>query len=140
MRWFRLIPVCCFIAVVLGCGGIGGFVYEQRLVGNLGLVACDVREQMRVAVFPEPGRNVYPSLISETVFAVGWDESHLIAKRHPREEPADRIDRTRTEYYIVVVRGEKVHGPFDQAEFALHCDLLGVAKDLDFTLTFQDLE
>jgi hypothetical protein len=139
MRWFRFIPVYCFIALVLGCGGIG-FLYERRLAGNVGLVACDSREQMKVSLFPEAGDNMYAVLISETVFAVGWNESHVIAKRHPRDQPFGPIDKTQTEYYIVVVRGAKVHGPFDRAEFVLHCDLLGVAKNVDFTLTFPDLE
>lgn len=140
MRRLGLVTtVCCFIAIVLGCGGIGGFVHEQRLVGNVGLTACDEREQMCLSSFPEADGNVCRTLISETVFAVGWDESHVIAKRHPREFPGP-IDKTQTEYFIVVVRDEKVHGPFDRAEFVRHCDLLGVAKDLDFTLTFEDLE
>jgi hypothetical protein len=134
-----VISICFFIAVVVGCGGFG-YAYEQRLAGNVVLVACDERKQMCVACIPEGDGNTYSTLIPETVFAAGWDEEHVIAKRHPREQPFDPIDKARTEYYIVVVRGEGVHGPFDQAEFAAHRAVLGVAKDLDFTLTFPDLE
>src|SRR5262249_21254978 len=99
MKWFRTIAVCCFVAIVLGCGGIGGFVHKQRLSGNVGLVAIDEQKQMRVSSFPEGDGSVYPTLIPETVFAVGWDESHVIAKRHPRDETSGAIDRTVTEYY-----------------------------------------
>jgi hypothetical protein len=134
MKWFRVLSLSCFGAIVLGCGGFG-FVYEKRLVGDLGLVACDTMAQMAVTDFTPGGSG---HLIPDTVFAVGWDQTHIIAKRHPRED--FRVDKSRTEYYIVVVRARKAYGPFDRAEFALHCDLLGVAEGLNFTLTFHELE
>jgi hypothetical protein len=134
MRWYGVATVCCLAGLLVSCGGIG-LSHEERLVGDLGLVACDTREQMAVTDFrPESGGNLVPA----TVFAAGWDESHVIVKRHPRE--GFRTDRSRTEYYIVVVRDRKAHGPFDEADFALHCDLLGVAERLSFTRTFPDPE
>jgi hypothetical protein len=143
MRWVRLLPVCCFVALALACGGVGGggdgeifgFVYEKRLVGDFGLVACDTKDQMSVVEFVPTGA---VNWVPETVFAVGWDPAHIIAKRHPRED--FHVDRSRTEYYIVVLRTRRVYGPFDPFEFALHRDLLGVAEGLDFTLTFSELE
>jgi hypothetical protein len=132
MRRFWLITtVCCFVAIVLGCGGIGGFVRHERLVGDIGLHATDTKEQTAVIVF-DGG----PCLVPATVFAVGWDESHLIAMRYP-PSPTGLPDKGRIEYYIVVVRDRKAYRPFDRTEFAIHCDLLGVSPHLDFTL--QDL-
>jgi hypothetical protein len=132
MRRFWLITmICCFVAIGLGCGGIGGRVREERLVGDIGLLATDAKEQTAVIDF-DRGRCLVPA----TVFAVGWNESHLIAMRYP-PSPTGLPDKGRIEYYIVVVRDGKAYGPFDRDEFAIHCDLLGVSPDLDFTL--QDL-
>src|SRR4051812_34336597 len=110
MRWFGAISVCGFVVILLGCGGFG-FVYEKRLVGDLGLVACDTKDQMALTDFAEGSSG---HLIPETVFAVGWNETHIIALRHPREGAFGPIDKTRTEYFIVVVHNRKVHGPFDR--------------------------
>jgi Protein of unknown function (DUF3997) len=95
-------------------------------------------EQMELnESLPGGGKSI---LVPATVYAVGWNESHLIAKRHPESPTGLPNDKTRTEYFIVAVRVGKVYGPFDQAEFVIHCDLLELAKDLDFTLHFQDLK
>jgi hypothetical protein len=136
MRWLRLTPICCFLVIALACGGVGR-VYERRLVGDIGLSGLDTMGQMAVVQFSSEGHAM--RLVPPTVFAVGWDQSHIVAKRHPSDEGSN-IDKTRTEYYIVIVKNRRVYGPFDQAEYVLHCDLLGVAKDLDFTLTFRELE
>ena len=80
MRRFGAITACCFIAIVLGCGGIGGRVHEQRLVEDIGLIAIDGMEEMTLIQFDGGG-----DLVPATVFAVGWNESHLIAKRHPTD-------------------------------------------------------
>ncbi len=133
MRRFGAISACFFIAIVLGCGGIGGRVHEQRLIEDIELRATDQWEQMELL----GDRGV---LIPATVFAVGWNESHLIAKRHPREEAPRPPDKTRTEYFIVVVRSKKVYGPFDEPEYRMHRDFFEVAEGLDFTLTFLELE
>lgn len=136
-----IVAVLCFIAIVLGCGGIAGPV-DRWLVNDIGLAHNDTRDQNELVEIEGEGDGAKPvqTLVPATVFAVGWNESHVIAKRHPREEPFGPFDRTQTEYYIVVVRNKKVYGPFDRAEFAMHCDLLSVSEDLDFTLTYQDLE
>lgn len=142
MRRLSLVAaVCCFVAIVLGCGGISGPV-ERRLSGNFGLAYRDSRDEMSVVELDGEGDepSIKEWLIGGTIFAVGCDESHLIAKRHPGEMPLGPFDRSRTEYYIVTARDKKVYGPFDQAEYVLHCDLLGVAEGLDFTITFSDLE
>jgi Protein of unknown function (DUF3997) len=135
MRWFRAISVCGFVAIVLGCGGIGGRVHEQKLVGDIELRAVDRWEEMEL-VDADRGRELVPA----TVYAIGWNESHLVAKRHPPSPTGRPNDKTQTEYYIVVVRNRKVYGPFDRDEFRMHRDFLDVADGLDFTLTFRELE
>jgi hypothetical protein len=134
MRWIGFTCIC-LIGGLAGCGGIG-FAYENRLVGNLGLAAVDVMPQMAVVEFTPSGAT---HLVGPTVFAVGWDQSHILAKRHP-SEAIDRIDKTLTQYYIVTVHDRKAHGPFNEAEYRLQRQALGVSDSLDFTLAFKDLE
>jgi hypothetical protein len=134
MRWCIATAISCAAGLMLSCCGIG-FAYDERLVGDIGLVAGDSRDQMTVSEFHEGGATV---LVDWTVFAVGWDESHVIAKRHP--EVDHRNDRSRTEYFIVVVRESKSHGPFDEREFAVRRNDLGVAPGLTFTRVFRELE
>ncbi len=58
--------------------------------------------------------------ISETVFAVGWDERYIVAKQHPKN------DRSVTNFYYLVVAYDSpyadpdvsVRGPFTSEEFA----------------------
>jgi hypothetical protein len=135
MRWIRLTCIC-LVGCLSGCGGIG-FAYKKRLVGNLGLAAVDVMPQMAVVEFDPSGSATH--LVGPTVFAVGWDQSHILAKRHP-SEAVDRIDRTVTQYYIVTVPDRKAHGPFDEAEYRSQRRALGVSDSLDFTLAFKDIE
>jgi hypothetical protein len=135
MRWFNLLSIGCLLGLFLGCGGIG-LAYQKRLVGNLGLAAVDTRKQMAVVEFNGNGAD---TLVSQTVFAVGWDESHLLVKQHPADR-AGEIDKATTQYFIITVRDRKVHGPFDEAKYHSERQALGVAEGLAFTLTFDDLE
>lgn len=135
MRLLGLLSLCCLVAIFLGCGGIG-LAYEKRLVGNLGLAAVDTRTQMAVVEFNGSGSDV---LVSQTVFAVGWDASHIIAKQHPADASGG-VDKATTQLFIVTVRDRKVHGPFDEPAYRSQRGVLGVAESLDFTLRFDDLE
>ena len=139
MRRFLIVMICCIILIAFGCGAFGG-VHEQRLVGNLGLFASKNREAMAIVVFNEDGN--YIQLVSPTVFGVGWDQSHIVVKSHPWNlfDGDLMLDRSQIEYYIVVVSGCRVFGPFGEQDFVLHCDILGVGKDLGFTQVFRDLE
>jgi hypothetical protein len=135
MRWFPSVLICSLIALFLGCGGIG-HAYERRLVGDIGLAAVDTRKQMAVVEFSAGGAD---TLVPGTVFAIGWDESHIIARRHPPDASGE-VDKARTEYFIITVRDRKVHGPFDEPAYRSQRGVLGVAERLDFTLKFDDLD
>jgi hypothetical protein len=135
MRWFRIASICFIVALILGCGGIG-LAYEKRLVGDIGLAAVDTRTQMAVVEFNGGGTD---TLVPGTIFAVGWDELHIIAKRHP-PDAAGRVDKAQVEYFILTVRDRKVYGPFDEPAYRSQRGVLGVGESLDFTLKFDDLD
>ena len=104
MRRFGLITtVCCFIAIVLGCGGIAGPV-DRWLINDIGLAFNDSPDQTALVEIEGEGDGARPSrtLVPATVFAVGWDESrlrHCCCPPNPREgKPFRPFDWSRTEY------------------------------------------
>ncbi len=117
--------------LVAGCGGFG-FAYEKHLSGKYGLVATDVLEQMSVCEMLPSGSGV--GVISETVFAVGWDEQYIIAKQHPAG------NKSITHFYILRVSDGKLTGPVDEMRFTMERDKIGVPASLSFTLVFDSLK
>jgi hypothetical protein len=135
MRCLTVLTIGFLSALLLACGGIG-LAHDQRLVGDIGLAAADSRQQMAVVKINGSGRE---GLVPATVFAVGFNDSHVIAKRHP-PDASGKIDKAITEYFIVTVHGEKVDGPLTEPEYLAKRKTLGVDDRLDFTLTFDDLK
>ena len=137
----KRIVVCALLPTVLvfcfGCGGIG-FAYEQELTGKFGLIACDTRTQMSLCEILPSGSGI--GIVDQTVFAVGWNDDFIIAKRHPSDgSDTNDIDRSVTEFYILTVATEKLLGPLDEAEFDKQRASLGLPEDLTFILVFEDL-
>ena len=86
-------------------------------------------------VLPRGGANV---VISETVFAVGWDEHFIIAKQH--RFLGGEILRDTTNYYLLRVGDGSVWGPLVESEFEQKRKSLGVSDGLAFSLVFDDLQ
>jgi hypothetical protein len=70
------------------------------------------------------------------VFAVGFNDQFIIAKRHPK---SGQIDRSTTEFYVVSVVDGKVHGPVDHEKFSALRARLGVPASLEFSLVIEQL-
>jgi hypothetical protein len=110
---FRWLILSILIATVLpACG----FVHDEKIDGPYHLVAIDVNEQMDVCY---EIKDACVERIGATVFAVGHNESYIVAARHPSNT------RTGTQYFYLVRSldgptadpASSVHGPFDAAEF-----------------------
>ena len=101
------------IAVLTGCG----FVANERIDGPYRLVAVDVMEQMNVCYRLGDGNCI--ERIPQTVFAVGWDNSYIVAARHPEN------DKSKVEYFYIDRAVDGLHvdpptavkGPFDSYSF-----------------------
>jgi hypothetical protein len=113
---------------------------EQQLDGPYYLFATDVPEEMALyyRVSPEGG----VKRIAATVVAVGWDEHHLIAQRHPDN------DRSVTEYYILERAKDSaladpqasVLGPLTAEEFDSQREVLKVAPSVEFNYRVKAFE
>jgi hypothetical protein len=76
-------------------------------------------------------------LIPPTVFAVGFNNQFIIAKRHPKR--GAQVDHASTEFYVVSVLDGQVHGPVDREKFLALRATLGVPASLDFSRVVQQL-
>lgn len=121
------------VLVLAGCG----FGKESNVDGPYYLVAIDAPNDMSVSY--RVGQGGYVERIPPTVFAVGWNQEYLVAKRHPNGHSSV------TQYYYLI-RGldsmyaeprVSVRGPLSKQEF----ELVKRENDLpDFALTLKDLE
>jgi len=75
--------------------------YEKRLTDKFYLIAGDSIDEMSIG-YQSSGTG-YTVLIGQTVFAVGYNDGFIIAKRHPREFPG-KINKDSTFYHIIEVR------------------------------------
>src|SRR6478672_8112778 len=85
-------------AIALGSllGSIGCFPFgaeDRHLDGPYRLFAADLPEQVMLCY--DIGSGACVGRVAPTVFAVGWDARHMVAKRHPDN------DRARVEYFIL---------------------------------------
>ena len=80
--------------------------------------------------------------IEPTVFAVGWDSIHIIAKQHPSK------NKKVTNYFILDMTkdnkyadpSKSVIGPLDEKEFEAKRITLGVSQQLSFTLVIDNIK
>jgi hypothetical protein len=123
MQWLRFFPsICAATALLAGCG----FVHDEQLDGPYRLNAVDVDSQMSVCYDLGDGDCI--GRISETVFAVGWNSSYLVAARHPHR------DKSKVEYFYLVRALDgplidpsvTVRGPFDLRSFEQERQRLGL--------------
>ena len=68
------------------------------------------------------------------VFAFGWDNNFIIVQRHPSDNGRD-LDETITEWYILVVAKDIIHGPLTELEYHQMRQDLGLPDSLDFSQT-----
>ena len=133
----RFLFALLLLAVTFAPGCIGGAVFaKERLVGRFAMWAVDGLSDNSVVEESEDGRAARV-LIPPTVFAVGFDDRFIIAKRHPKS--GHHIDRSTTEFFVVAVSEGQVHGPVDQAEFAALRARLGVPASLGFSRVIEQL-
>ena len=77
---------------------------NKHLTDQFYLGASDVKEQMSITYHYKD--QTYFGIVDQTVFAVGYNDDFIIAKRHPSSWDLE-IDRHITEYYLIDVRAVK---------------------------------
>ncbi|MCA9402858.1 MAG: DUF3997 domain-containing protein [Candidatus Omnitrophica bacterium] len=72
-------------------------------------------------------------VIEDYVFAVGWNDDFIIAKRYNRSTNSGKV-----EWYIIKVDGDIIVGPLEQEVFDEKRKNLKVPDDLDFSIEDTD--
>jgi hypothetical protein len=123
----------------LSVGGCQG----RDVVGPYRLGEVDIPEDTSLCYRLPSGDCV--ERIKETAFAAGYDETYVVAARHPHRFEDASLDRSRTEYYYIVRAldgplkdpAAAVRGPFDEAAFGREKRLLGLP---DFSIEIASLK
>jgi len=107
-----------------------GLVYDDDLVGGYAVWATDVLEEASIVLKRADGRGGV-SVVPAMVFAYGYNDQFIIAKRRPAEY--GRIKDTTIQWYIIGVQSKRVHGPLTEDEFQRLRNALRVPGNLSFT-------
>jgi len=129
LNFFALVALMFLLA---GCGSS-----DERLVGPYLLAHLDSQEDMYLC-YELPGGNCI-GRIQKTVFAVGWDERYIVAKRHPDN------DRKIVQYFFLEIGKDSLYadpaisvtGPMTEESFYRYTRLLGLPA---FRKTIKQLE
>jgi hypothetical protein len=108
---FSIFIVAIFMA---GCPFMG-LAYEEELDNGYAVWASDVIEQAAVVHKDKRGSGA-TSVVPSMVFAYGWNDDFILAKRHPVKD-FRKVDTNLTYWYIVEVASGNVHGPLSEGEF-----------------------
>jgi hypothetical protein len=125
------------VAGIFTAPSCGGVVNKQPLTERYALWAFDALAGNSL-VAESAARNSCRILIEPTVFSVGYDGHFIIAARHPLNGPL-KFDRSRTDFFVVTIADEKVHGPANLESFQALRTQLGVPDTLQFTVKIDQL-
>ena len=125
-----IFSLCAVVIFVGGCP-FTGLVYEEDLVNGYAVWANDVVEQAHIVRKRQGSSGYSTTVVPRTVFAYGWNDDVIIAKRHP-EKKDGKVDISTTHWYIVEVASAKVHGPLSEGEFNKLRTKLKVPAEISF--------
>jgi hypothetical protein len=122
-------------SLLMGCGM--GSLHDEKLVGPYHLAAINTLEDMQVCYALSNGDTV--GRIEGTVYAVGWNDSFIVAKQHPHN------NRSITRYYVLDISRDSTYanpatcisGPLTEAEFRSMQSVFGLPT---FTRVIRSLE
>jgi hypothetical protein len=131
-KLYCLLSIFAVAILVVGCPFMG-MVYEEDLVNGYAVWATDVMEQAEIVKKDKEisSTTIYTLVVPATVFAYGWNDDFILAKRHPRKKDK-KVDTNLTYWYIVEVASGNVHGPLSEDEFNKLRTKLKVPAEISF--------
>lgn len=127
-KLYYLLSIFAVAIFVAGCPE--GLIYEEDLVNGYAVWAVDTMEYAAV-VHKDKGGSSATSVVPRTVFAYGWNDDFILAKRHPRKKDK-KVDTSVTYWYIIEVTSGDVHGPMNEDEFRKLRTRLKVPEEISF--------
>jgi hypothetical protein len=129
MKPYYIFSICVVVIFIGGCPFMG-LIYEEDLVNGYAVWATDTIEDAAI-VHKDKGGSGSTVVVHPMVFAYGWNDDFIIAKRHP-EKKDRKVDTSLTYWYIVEVTSGDVHGPLSEDEFSKLRTELKVPHELSF--------
>lgn len=128
----KLFFVLSIFAVAIFVGGCFQFpIYLEDLGNGYVVVALDVmRDACILRKDPKRSSGGF-QVVPPTVFAYGWNDDFILAKRHP-EKKDRKVDTSVTYWYIIEVTSGDVHGPLNEDEFRKLRTKLKVPEEISF--------
>jgi len=127
-KLFCILSIFAVAIFVAGCPE--RLIYDENLGNGYAVSAVDVMEDAAV-VHKDKGRLLATVVVPRTVFAYGWNDDFILAKRHPAKKDG-KVDTSLTYWYIVEVASVNVHGPLSEDEFNRLRTELKVPPELSF--------
>lgn len=119
------------VAIFVGGCWVGPPHYLEDLDNGYVVVATDIVQDACV-IRKDPKRSSGGlQVVPPTVFAYGWNEDFILAKRHPRKNYR-KVDTSITYWYIIEVTSGDVHGPLNEDEFRKLRTKLKVPEEISF--------
>ncbi len=123
--------VCLFAIAILLTGCPVGRAYDDDLGNGYAVMATDVMKQAEIVKKHKESPHLVSVAVPATVFAYGWNDDFILAKRHPQKKDG-KVDTSITHWYIVEVASGKVHGPLSEDEFNKLRTKLKVPAEISF--------
>jgi hypothetical protein len=139
MKNLSIIFIIMIMSFLLGCQG---FVKNDKLIGNYGLVAVDDDIQSCLCHFDPAQKDGCVPVVTQTVYSIGFNSKYIIAQQHPNN------NRKIINYFIVPVNYKNKHwgdnfgsiGPLTLEQFNEKRKELGIPDSLRFTIVNDDLK
>jgi hypothetical protein len=140
-------PRILFLCIVFGLfEGCTGFAIKRQLFGNYYLVATDGDEGLSLTYHGPNDGNTYGDIVPATVFAIGYNDSFMIIKQHPRTFP-NPPNRNVTNYFILPIKKDfnyrtmnEMIGPISFEQFTQKRRELGIPDSLSFSIKYEKLD
>ena len=129
MKPYYIFSICIVVIFIGGCP-FHGPIFEEDLVNGYAVWAADVMGDAAIVLKDKESSGAF-GVVPRTVFAYGWNDDFIIAKRHP-EKKDRKVDTSLTYWYIVEVASGDVHGPLSEDEFSKLRTELKVPPELSF--------
>ncbi len=127
-KLYYLLSIVAVTIFVTGCPE--GLNYEEDLCNEYAVWAVDAMKDAGVVHKDKRSSGAFV-VVPRTVFAYGWNDDFILAKRHP-EKKDRKVDTSVTYWYIIEVTSGDVHGPLNEDEFRKLRTKLKVPEEISF--------
>jgi hypothetical protein len=115
------------LLIFAGCGSFG---QTDQIIGDYVIYSQDSLSDSQIMRKNKNG--TLTSVIEPYVFAIGWDNNYIIAKRNIRT-----LGQKKVEWYIINVSTDNLFGPFSEEVFKEKKRQLGIPDNLGFRINTE---